>query len=374
MEEVLFETKGLSYSYNSRQERPSLNDVNVRVRKGVKTAILGANGAGKSTLFYHFNGIFKPKEGEVLYEGRPIDYSKDELCKLRSDICVVVQNPDEQIFSATVEEDIAFGPMNMGLERDEVERRICDSLFKVGMEEYRCRPTTQLSYGQRKRVAIAGALAVEPKVLILDEPTAGLDPQISLEVIELVDQLCANGTTVIISTHDVDLAYTWAEEIHVLRKGNLIYSGEPEPFFSDREQVSLAGLAVPHTFSVNSTVETIRGRPEAPYPKTNSQLLSKMLPEGSVSGRLKLVGVSPEDGPGIIDGSIGFKGIYGFNTRRLFRDNGLEVDFYFNAIESCMIEALDGRDATLFCDSSLLEAVRSHISTLERFGHGLEVV
>ena len=99
-----------------------------------------------------------------------------------------------------------------------------------------------------------------------------------------------------------------------------------------------------------------------------------MLPEGSVSGRLRVVGVLPEDGPGIIDGSIGFKGIYGFNTRRLFRDNGLEVDFYFNAIESCMIEALDGRDATLFCDSNLMESVRCHISTLERFGHGLEVV
>ena len=165
-----------------------------------------------------------------------------------------------------MEEDIAFGPMNCGMEHDEVEKAIQDSLFKVNMEEYRSRPTIQLSYGQRKRIALAGALAIDPEVLVLDEPTAGLDSKMSQEVIELAEQLCVKGTTVIISTHDVDLAYAWAEEIHVLRNGKLVYSGEPEPFFSQPDQVALAGLALPHTFSVNDSVERIKGNPPEPHP------------------------------------------------------------------------------------------------------------
>ena len=372
MSDYVFETEDLSYSYTARQERPSLDRVNVKIGRGVKTAILGANGAGKSTLFYHFNGVFKPKEGRVLYDGAPMDYDKDRLVDLRSEIAVVVQNPDEQIFSATVEEDVAFGPMNMGLERDEVERRIQDSLMKVGMLEYRSRPTVQLSYGQRKRVAIAGALACNPKVLILDEPTAGLDPQMALEVLELVDQLCASGTTAIISTHDVDLAYTWAEEIHVLNHGKLVYSGVPEPFFGDIDAVALTGLVQPHTFSVNSSVERIRGNPEAPYPRTNSQLLSKMLPLDAEHGTIRVIGVSgdvPEPPE-----SEEHVGIYGFETRRLFGERGYRANYYFNAVECCMMDALDGRDSILYCDIGMAESVRRHIASLESFGHGVEVV
>lgn len=371
MDDTLFETRGLTYSYSSRQARPSLNDVSIKIRKGVKTVILGANGAGKSTLFYHFNGIFKPKEGEVLYDGHPLDYSRESLSRLRSEISVVVQNPDEQIFSATVEEDVAFGPLNSGIDRDEVERRIQESLFKVGMQAYRTRPTIQLSYGQRKRVAIAGALAIEPKVLVLDEPTAGLDPQMSQEIVELVDQLCASGTTVIVSTHDVDLAYAWADEIHVLRHGVLIYSGEPEPFFADRDQVALAGLVQPHTFSVNSAVCDIRGIPEDPYPRTNSQILCKMVPVNAIPGGIRLVPVT--DSIPDVDLEGGSLGIYGFRTRCLFRDSGMHVDYYFNAIECCIIEALNGKDPILFCDENLVPMIRGTISRTERFGTHVRV-
>ena len=276
--EYILEARDLTYSYEKKDGSPmSLKGVSLGIRPGIRTVILGANGAGKSTLFYHFNGVFKPKSGEVLYRGIPLCYDKEILYQLREDLAVVVQNPDEQIFSSTVEEDLAFGPMNQNLHPSIVEGRIQDSLFKVGMEEFRYRPTTQLSFGQKKRVAIAGALAMEPKVLILDEPTAGLDPQMSQEVMELVDQMCMTGTTVVISTHDVDLAYAWADEIHVLRLGHLVYSGRPEDFFRDRESVALSGLSLPHTFSVNHSLEAIRGLPEEPYPKTNSQLLASFV-------------------------------------------------------------------------------------------------
>ncbi len=371
--DYILEARDVSHRYGRGEDSPySLHHVSVGIREGVRTAILGANGAGKSTLFYHFNGVYRPSEGEMFYRGIAMSYEREHLYQLREDVAVVVQNPDEQIFSSTVEEDVAFGPMNQNLPPSIVEGRIRDSLFKVGMEEYRCRPTTQLSYGQKKRVAIAGALAMEPKVLILDEPTAGLDPQMSQEVMELVDQMCLAGTTVVISTHDVDLAYAWAEEIHVLRMGNLVYSGAPEPFFDDRDAVSLAGLALPHTFSVNRSVEGIRGRPEAPYPRTESQLLAKMSPPEARFGRIA-VRPLPEDGR-IPEEDGPLVGIYGFRTRRLFDERGLGTDIYFDAVEGCSLAAMQGHDAVLYCDPELEGVIRERIAGLSVFGRAPEVV
>ena len=179
----------------------------------------------------------------MLYDGKELDYSSKGLSKLRSKIAVVLQNPDDQIFSTTVEEDVAFGPMNLGLPREEVEKRVDEALFLVNMTEYRSRPSQQLSFGQRKRVAFAGALAMKPEVLIMDEPTAGLDPQMTHELMELTDELVHLGTTVIISTHDVAMAYSWAEELHVLQNGRLVFSGNSEEFFIDPVKVHLAGLS-----------------------------------------------------------------------------------------------------------------------------------
>lgn len=368
---ALLETRDLTFAYNNRQERPSLDAVNIQIGEGRRTAILGANGAGKSTLFYHFNGVLKPKGGEVLYKGVPLDYNRDKLRDLRSEICVVVQNPDEQIFSSTVEEDVAFGPMNMNLERDEVDRRIEDALDMVGMSEYRMRPSTQLSYGQRKRVSLAGALAVRPKVLILDEPTAGLDPQMSREVMELVDELCCTGTTVIISTHDVDLAYTWAEDIHVLVGGKHIFSGAPEKFFTDPESTALAGLCRPHAFSVSSCVASIRGEPQAPYPRTNSQALARLAPKGTVGGRVRLVPVS-DSIPSIGKGAP--IGAYGFKSKKMANEAGLELDYVFDALEMCMLDAVQGRDSVLLIDDSMKAMAKSRIERLTEFGVKTEVV
>ena len=369
----ILEARNVSYSYGKGSDgHMSLHDVSLGIREGVRTVILGANGAGKSTLFYHFNGVFKPKEGQLFYRDIPMSYEREHLYELREDVSVVVQNPDEQIFSTTVEEDVAFGPMNSNIHPDILEQRIRDCLFKVGMEEYRYRPTTQLSYGQKKRVAIAGALAMEPKVLILDEPTAGLDPQMSHEVMELVDQMCLSGTTVIISTHDVDLAYAWAEEIHVLRHGRLVYSGEPEPFFDDKDAVALAGLTLPHTFSVNRSLEGIRGQPEEPYPRTNSQLLAKLSPPEAVFGRIHI----RESGDDLEDSdSEGLVvGIYGFRTRKLFSTKGLRADIYFNAVEGCCLSAMQGRDTVIYCDPELKGFIVDRIRDVSRFGRMPEVV
>lgn len=368
----LFETENLEFSYNSRQSRPSLDNINIAIHKGVRAVVLGANGAGKSTLFYQLNGVLKPKKGVVKYNGKPIDYSQNSLYALRNEVCVAVQNPDEQIFSVTVEEDIAFGLFNTGVHREIIDKSIDDALFKVGMAGYRKKPVSQISKGQRKRVALAGAFAVNPKVLILDEPTAGLDPQTSCEVMEAIDQISITGTSVIISTHDVDLAYAWADEIYVLKNGKMIYSGEPGAFFSDKKSVISAELAIPHSFSVNSYICSMRGESETPYPRTDSQVICKILPSDAKVGKIRLIRTSksvPDIGK--IDERIG---IYGFNTRRLFMDSGLPVDYNFNAVEHCIIEALNGNNVTLCCDECIADKIDSRIKSLSQFGKCPEVI
>lgn len=206
MSDGIIRTVDLVYWY-SGNDRPSLDKVNITIRKGVKTVILGANGAGKSTLFYHFNGVYEPSSGTVEFDGERVRHKRKALRTLRSRVSVVLQNPDDQIFGQTVEEDVGYGPSNLGLPEEEVKRRVDRALDLVGLNEFRDRNTMKLSYGQRKRLALAGALAMEPEVLVMDEPTAGLDPQMALELMELAEQLHHNGTTVVISTHDVDLAY-----------------------------------------------------------------------------------------------------------------------------------------------------------------------
>ncbi len=367
----LFEVKNLTYRYNNRQTRPSLNDVSIKIEEGRRTAILGANGAGKSTLFYHLNGIFKPVEGTVEYNGVPLDYSKPKLRELRNDICVVVQNPDEQIFSSTVEGDVAFGPMSMELPKEEVDERVESALDMVGMLDYRRRPSTQLSYGQRKRVSLAGALAVRPKVMILDEPTAGLDPQMAREVMELIDQMCCDGTTVILSTHDVDLVYSWAEDIIVLNHGELVYSGAPEQFFSDPEKTAYAGLCRPHTFSVNSYVSMIGGKAESPYPRTSSQFVAKMAPEGSRGGSIRLCVVDDGFKPIEFEGTVG---VYGYYSKKRVLEAGARYDYMFDALEMCMQDVVRGKDALLYCDYSMVSLANQRINSLESFGIKVEVL
>jgi cobalt/nickel transport system ATP-binding protein len=302
-DDMIIDTKGLTYSYANKVV--ALDDIGMTIPKGKKTVLLGPNGAGKSTLFLHFNGIFKPRSGEVSFEGKGIVYKHKELDSLRSNIAVVLQNPDDQIFSATVEEDVAFGPMNMGLPRDEVELRVAESLSFVGLANHRDRPTQQLSFGQRKRVSLAGALAMRPKVLVMDEPTAGLDAQMVHELLELADELNFKGLTVIMSTHDVETAYSWADEVRVMDKGRMIYSGDPNGFFIDAGQVRKLGLSVPMMFEMNRELCERSVRPLDPYPRTTLELAQKFAPYGALRGSLRLFAAEElPDRPGALQPDI----------------------------------------------------------------------
>ena len=368
---TVIETENITYYYEGA-EKPSMDGVSIKIRKGVKTVILGSNGAGKSTLFYHFNGVVKPKTGTVKVMGEPVSYRKKGLKELRSKVAVVLQNPDDQIFGQTVEGDVAYGPRNMKLPEEEVKERVEEALFQTGLGELREKNTMQLSYGQRKRLALAGALAMKPEVLIMDEPTAGLDPQMALELMELAEQLHHNGTTIVLSTHDVDLAYAWADEIHVLRRGKLIYSGPSEGFYCDPIAVHSTGVMQPSMFVMNDNLAKMRGVDPAPYPWTESQLISKMVsgPKGSLT-------IVPVDGkvPENIESILGCgkkTGVYGTVIRRLLHDSDHLADYMFNGYEACMGECLMGKDALLLCDKDCLDLVEGKIKVLKTFGSDIK--
>lgn len=248
MTNIQLSTENLSFTYPDGTQ--ALKNINIEIEKGKKVAIIGPNGAGKSTLFSHFNGLTEPTSGCVKIEGKPISFEKDELLKVRQKVGIVFQDPNDQLFAPTVKEDIAFGPMNLGLSYDEVEKRVEDALKMVGMENYEDKTPHHLSGGQQKRIAIAGIIAMKPELMILDEPTAGLDPDGVEKVLNIMNQLNEEGMTLIISSHDIDMISKYADKIFVLYNGEIIESGNKNKIFSDMELLKKAHLRTPITTEI----------------------------------------------------------------------------------------------------------------------------
>lgn len=248
MTNIQLSTENLSFTYPDGTQ--ALKNINIEIEKGEKVAIIGPNGAGKSTLFSHFNGLTEPTSGCVKIEDKPISFEKDELLKVRQKVGIVFQDPNDQLFAPTVKEDIAFGPMNLGLSYDEVEKRVEDALKMVGMENYEDKTPHHLSGGQQKRIAIAGIIAMKPELMILDEPTAGLDPDGVEKVLNIMNQLNEEGMTLIISSHDIDMISKYADKIFVLYNGELIESGNKNKIFSDMELLKKAHLRTPITTEI----------------------------------------------------------------------------------------------------------------------------
>ncbi|AEK20504.1 ATP-binding cassette domain-containing protein [Methanococcus maripaludis] len=240
---AILETRDLKYSYPDGTV--ALNGINFKAETGEMIAILGPNGAGKSTTFLHFNGILKPSNGSVILKGEPIKYDNKSLLNVRKTVGIVFQNPDDQLFAPTVEQDVAFGPMNLGLSKEEIEKRVKDSLKAVSMEGFERKPPHHLSGGQKKRIAIAGILAMNPEIIVLDEPTSGLDPMGASQIMKLLYELNKQGITIIISTHDVDLVPIYANKVYLLNEGKIIKGGTPREIFSDSETVRSANLRLP---------------------------------------------------------------------------------------------------------------------------------
>lgn len=271
----MLEVKNIKYSYN--KDYQALKGVSLKVEEGEMVALLGKNGAGKSTLFLHLNGIYEPDEGQVFIEGEELKYDKKSLLKFRQKVGIVFQNPDDQIFAPTVEEDVAFGPLNLDLPMEEVQKRVTEALARVGMSGYEKKAPHHLSGGQKKRVAIAGILAMRPKIMVLDEPTAGLDPQGVTDLSKLLKELNDEGITIIISTHEVNLVPNYAEKVFVLVDGLLIAEGTPKEIFAQPEILDKANLEVPIVTELFQNLEEEGFDMEGDYPLTVDEAKEKFL-------------------------------------------------------------------------------------------------
>lgn len=272
MTQYIIEARDVVYSYPDGTR--ALNGINIKIIKGKKIAVLGNNGAGKSTLFLHFNGILRPKHGQIIFQGQEIKYRQKNLMELRKNVGIVFQDPDNQLFSASVLQDIAFGPLNLGLGQKTSLARSEDAMRLTAIEELKNKPTHFLSYGQKKRVSIAGVLAMEPKVLIFDEPTACLDPQMSDKVMDLLQLLNQQGKTLILSTHDIDLAYSWADYVFLIREGMVIDQGSPGEIFLKPEVLKVCGLKTPWLIDVYLEMVNCGQMPsDTPIPRSKEELL-----------------------------------------------------------------------------------------------------
>lgn len=266
MHPPIIDIQDLSFQY--ADGTPALSHLSLSFERGKTTCILGGNGAGKSTLFLHLNGILKPSSGKIYYAGEPLTYSHKALNHLRQKVGIVFQDPDNQLFSSSVYEDVSFGLVNLGIPEKLARERIEKALYQTGIYELRKRPTHSLSYGQKKRVALAGIIVMEPEVLILDEPTAGLDPQGIEEILELIDTLKKDlNISIIMATHDMNLVPLMCDTVYVLKSGSLYDSGTAQEIFSRPERLHSAGLRLPYISQLMHALKQT-------YPIHNTQLPS----------------------------------------------------------------------------------------------------
>ena len=243
-EDWVIEAENLSYSYEGN-ERKALDGLSVRIGRGRKVAFMGGNGSGKSTFFLCLNGILRPDEGRVLVDGEQVSYTRKGLLDVRKKVGIVFQEPDNQLFSASVFQEISFGILNLGADEETARREVERVIRELYITPFKDRPAHALSGGQKKQVAIADILVMHPQVMILDEPASALDAVHTKKVHELVNRLTEQGITVLMSLHDIDYAWSWADEIVLMHEGKVIRQGTPREICEDENVLKKAGLERP---------------------------------------------------------------------------------------------------------------------------------
>ncbi|NLH79640.1 MAG: ATP-binding cassette domain-containing protein [Phyllobacteriaceae bacterium] len=236
----LFSAEGLAYVYPGGV--PALIDVDLTIEQGRRLAILGPNGAGKTTLLLHLNGTLRPSAGRLLLDGTPVGWDRAGLLAWRRRVGLVLQDADDQLFAPTVFEDVSFGPMNLGLPPAEVEARVNEALSALDIADLSARAPHMLSFGQKKRAAIAGAVAMRPEILLLDEPTAGLDTRSARRLLATLEALEAAGTTLVFTTHDVAMAHRFAHDALLFADGRIVARGPVGDVLTDAATMDRAGL------------------------------------------------------------------------------------------------------------------------------------
>ncbi|MDM8125897.1 energy-coupling factor ABC transporter ATP-binding protein [Mediterraneibacter glycyrrhizinilyticus] len=253
-EDWVIEAQDVSYTYDGNNER-ALDGLNLKIRRGTKVAFMGGNGSGKSTFFLCLNGIRRPDTGKICIDGKAIEYTRKGLLEVRGRVGIVFQEPDDQLFSASVYEEISFGILNLGADEETARREVESVIKELEITPFQDRPAHALSGGQKKQVAIADILVMHPEVMILDEPAAALDPKHTKKVQQIVDHLTEKGITVLMATHDIDYAYAWADEIILMHEGKVIRQGTPFDVCSDRAALKTASLEVPAVLRIHQRLK-----------------------------------------------------------------------------------------------------------------------
>ncbi|HOK58684.1 MAG TPA: ATP-binding cassette domain-containing protein [Methanothrix sp.] len=362
----------------------ALRNVTLSIESSSKVALVGPNGAGKSTLLLMLNGTLRPSSGVVLFRGQPMRYDSRSLTDIRKSVGMVFQNSDDQLFAPTVEQDIAFGPLNLGYPGDKIERYVGYALSYVGLEEHRNRPPHHLSGGEKKRVAIAGILVMEPDVLVLDEPTSNLDPATSEEIMEMLDELNLYGKTVVISTHDVELAYRWADEVVLMDGGEVVRTGPPEKVFADPDTLRKARLKLPAVLEI---YREMLGRgllaPVDELPRNIVDLMHLIESAAGISGRkpgriyiCDISGTPPSRIRDILSsGAVSYIGAMGTKAKMVANEELLELDFSYGVVDKCVLKAIAGRSSLIITSGGMVEHAERRIrSYAEEFGIEIEVI
>lgn len=283
MSECMLEARQVSFGY--RYDKLTLTDINLEIPCGSKVAFIGPNGAGKSTLFLHLNAILQPTGGCFAYKGEPYRYTKAHIAALRQKIGLVFQDQDSQLFAGNVLDDVVFGPGNMGMSMSEAEVRARRALDEVGMAEYMDAPVHFLSPGQKKRVALAGVLAMEPEVLVMDEPTAGLDYAGISNLSRIMDHLHKQGKTLLVATHDTDWVWAWADIVYVLNQGRVTACGPAAEILNrtDHAELGFARPVLGEIYSYLQQKQTVR---PGEQPKSVTELIAFMKMADSNGGEI----------------------------------------------------------------------------------------
>lgn len=282
MNDIILKAEDLYHSYDD-EKTFSLNGLSLEIRRGRKIAVMGANGSGKSTFFLCCNGVYRPCRGTVYFHSSPVEYTRKGLLRLRKNVGIVFQDPDHQLFSASVYQEISFGLLNLGVSEEETRQEVEKIMDEMHITPYRDRPTHALSGGQKKQVSIADILVMKPEIVILDEPTAALDPAHTALVYQAMNRMTEEGITVMIATHDVNFALEWADEVILFQNGRVAAQGNPREIFRNQELLSQNALETPAVLQLYDVL-TEKGilRKDLPLPGSLKALIREIAKAPSV--------------------------------------------------------------------------------------------
>jgi cobalt/nickel transport system ATP-binding protein len=374
MSNIILEARDIWYRYPRGME--AIRGISFHIRKDEKIALVGPNGAGKSTLLMMFNGMIRPDSGLILFDNQPVLYDAASLRILRKRVGFVLQNPDRQIIAPTVYQDVAFGPTNLGYSEHEVKEAVIRALRHVGLEGFERRPPHQLSGGEKKRVAIAGVLAMDPDVLVFDEPTSGLDPSGSEDIMELLDELNHEGKTIILSTHDVELVYPWADRAILMLGGKILQEDIPEVAFGNPESVRMAHLSLPTLLELHIELQKRGFLLQGKKPRTVLDMMhciETVFEKSRGTARPGIITVCNVD---LYNSESLSKwlsahqdisiGAMGTQAKQRAENLRIHLDFTYGVIDKCILKALLGEDSLILTTNSMVKRVYLRVDAYEQ--------